>query len=88
MKKNFFNGVNNHYKYPIRNINASNSENHKTGRYRNSRQEGRRKRDKMMVEKRAVYVLKRGGDGWNELYREFVYFVLLEMNISNDIGFP
>jgi len=42
----------------------------------------------MMVEKRAVYVLKRGGDGWNELYREFVYFVLLEMNISNDIGFP
>jgi len=60
-------------------------------RYRNSRQEGRRKRDKMMAEKRAVYVLKRGGYGWNELYREFVYFVLLETyetNISNDIGFP
>lgn len=48
----------------------------------------------MMTEKRAaIFCLKkrRGRLEANELYREFVHFILLEtyeMNISNDIGFP
>lgn len=62
-------------------------------RYGNSRQEGRRKKDKTTAEKRAAifcFEKRRVRLEANELYREFVHFILLEtyeMNISNDIDF-